>query len=68
MTLELEPSQDVLQDIKTTSRYDRDYLDAIPKLTQVVTIPCGISEEVLEAAQVETQAGAGPGGGMGQGG
>jgi type II secretion system protein J len=65
MTLELEPRQEVLKDIKTTSRYDRDYLDAIPKLTQVFTIPCGVSEDDLEAAQAE--AGAGPGGGgMGQ--
>lgn len=63
MTLELEPSQEVLDEIKTTSRYDRDYLDAIPKLTQVITIPCAVSEDVLEAAQAATG-----GGGMGQGG
>jgi hypothetical protein len=56
MTLELEPSQEVLAEIKTTSRYDRDYLDAIPKLTQVITIPCGVPEEVLEAEQAEAGA------------
>ena len=74
MTLELEPSQAVLEEIKTTSRYDRDYLDAIPKLTQVITIPCSVPEEVLEADQAEAEpqnaGGAGPAGGgnTGQGG
>jgi len=63
MTLELEPSQEVLQDIKTTSRYDRDYLNAIPKLSQVITLPCAVSEDDLEAAQAEAGAG---GAGMGQ--
>lgn len=67
MTLELEPSREVLAEIKTTSRYDRDYLDAIPTLTQVVTIPCSVPEEVLEADQAETASGPG-GGGMGQAG
>ncbi len=64
MTLELEPSQDVLNEIKSTSRYSKEYQDAIPKLTQVISIPCGVSEEVLEAAQQEqAAAGAGAGGG-----
>ncbi len=67
MTLELEPNQETLQDLESTSRYSKDYQDAIPKLTQVVTIPCGVSEEVLEAAQEESQAAAGSGaGGMTQ--
>jgi type II secretion system protein J len=68
MTLELEPTQETLEEIKSTSRYSKDYQDAIPKLTQVVTIPCGVSEDVLEAAQAETETGGGGGAGMAQGG
>ena len=55
-TLELEPWSDRgSAQGESRSRYDRAYLNSLCRLTQIFTLPCGVSQEVLEAAAAETE-------------
>ena len=51
ITLELEPQSDRgSAQGESRSRYDREYLNSLCRLTQIFTLPCGVSQEVLESA------------------
>lgn len=64
ITLELVPLAERGQGQEASgSRYDSDYLSSLCRLSQIFTLPCGVSQEVIEAAAEAEGSSAGQAGG-----